>query len=92
MLREDPNLMQQFRFNPQQVNLTSLYAKAKERLKAKGTQPGQAQQQLKLQVLPSGKIVARMPQAGAARVRAEDDNDALVEAALGPVGAGGLWG
>lgn len=94
MLREDPNLMQQFRFNPQQVNLTSLYAKAKERLKAKGAQPGQSQQQQqpKLQALPGGKGAARMPQAGAARVRAEDDNDALVEAALGPVGAGGLWG
>lgn len=94
MLREDPNLMQQFRFNPQQVNLTSLYAKAKERMKAKGAQPGQAQQQQqpKLQAVPGGKGAARMPQAGAARVRAEDDNDALVEAALGPVGAGGLWG
>lgn len=93
MLREDPNLMQQFRYNPQQVNLTSLYAKAKERLKAKGAQPGQAQQQQppKLQAVPGGKGAARMPQAGAARVRAEDDNDALVEAALGPVGAGGLW-
>jgi len=89
MLREDPNLMQQFRFNPQQVNLTSLYAKAKERLKAKGAQQ---QQPPKLQAVPGGKGAARMPQAGAARVRAEDDNDALVEAALGPVGAGGLWG
>src|SRR5690606_9118220 len=94
MLREDPNLMQQFRFNPQQVNLASLYAKAKERGKARGARAGRARRprRPRRQAVPGGKGAARRPQGGAARVRAGDDNDGLGEAALGPGGAGGLWG
>lgn len=80
MLNEDPQTFAKLRQG--QATLESLYEAAKKR--------GGNQRQLT--AVPGGKGAARMPRAGAARVKPAEDNDALVEAALGPVQKGGIWG
>src|SRR5690606_37689770 len=82
MLNEDPQRFAKLRQG--QETLESLYEAAKKRAKS---------QQRTLTAVPGGKGAARMPRAGAARVASSaDDNDALVEAALGPMDQGGIWG
>lgn len=78
MIEEQPQLLAKMRENPEKHGMASLYKQAKERMKKEPS----------LRPVPGGKGAARMPRAGAARVVQVDDNDALVEAALGPMTKG----